>query len=53
MPVNPAVVFSGDWVRELYCFGDNTYAYKQVCKNMVEITIEQCNRYINTHNNNV
>ena len=49
MPVNPAVVFSGDQVRDFSVFGDNTYTYKQVCKNVVEITIEECSEYINTY----
>lgn len=31
--------------------GDKTQAYKEVCKNMVEITIEQCSEYRNIQSN--
>ena len=37
--------------ENFYLSGDNTQAYKEVCKNVVDIAIEQCSEYRNTQSN--
>lgn len=50
--LNQQLTLSGDRGERISILsGDKTQAYKEVCKNMVEITIEQCSEYRNIQSN--